>query len=322
MTTQDGTERKPLWLLIEETFLEHGPQAFEGQSLEGTIGKVAQDLDNTGHNVSRHGGNLLQLRWAAKEMLKVGRPLMKDFNEAVAALELSDVTDPRAAAGKLIAGVGETWPSLKRSERKPDILEIVEATRLELLTAKAKGLSGDEGIRLLIVEGYLSEVVTAALEITEEKFAEVNATVEAERAERERVIALLGEKENDADESKVKFLIENNVAENLIVELSGIDQGVVDGVKKAMEEELKEKQRLADEEAARKAEEAAGPSLDSIPDDEMVDYIESIREILEFSDQETEIRAMCDQSSIPTSLVDLAVSDPDKLDELEEKAGG
>jgi hypothetical protein len=52
----------------------------------------------------------------------------------------------------------------------------------------------------------------------------------------------------------------------------------------------------------------------------MLEYIESIREILEFSDQEDEIRTMCGQSDIPQSLVDLVVSEPDKLDELEAKA--
>jgi hypothetical protein len=54
----------------------------------------------------------------------------------------------------------------------------------------------------------------------------------------------------------------------------------------------------------------------------MLDHIESIREIMEFSDQEKEIRVMCEQSAIPKCLVDIAVSDPDKLDELEEKAEG
>jgi hypothetical protein len=53
-----------------------------------------------------------------------------------------------------------------------------------------------------------------------------------------------------------------------------------------------------------------------------VDYIDSIREIMEFSDQEKEIRTMCEQSSIPKALVDIAVSEPDKLDELEKQAEG
>jgi hypothetical protein len=89
-----------------------------------------------------------------------------------------------------------------------------------------------------------------------------------------------------------------------------------------MEEELKEKQRLEEEAAARKKAEAAGPSLEEIPPDEMLDHIESIREIMEFSDQEKEIRVMCEQSAIPKALVDIAVSEPDKLDELEKEAEG
>ena len=76
------------------------------------------------------------------------------------------------------------------------------------------------------------------------------------------------------------------------------------------------------QEAVGKPAEAAGPSLDDIPDDEMLEYIESIREILEFSDVEAEIRTMCEQSQIPQALTDIAATEPDKLDELEAKAGG
>ena len=54
----------------------------------------------------------------------------------------------------------------------------------------------------------------------------------------------------------------------------------------------------------------------------MLDYIENIREILDFAGNEKEIRVMCEQSSIPKALVEIAVSDPDKLDELEKKAEG
>ena len=71
-----------------------------------------------------------------------------------------------------------------------------------------------------------------------------------------------------------------------------------------------------------KRKEAAGPSLDAIPPDEILEHIEAIREIMEFSDKEKEIRVMCEQSSIPAALVDIAVSDPEKLDELEKKAEG
>ena len=86
----------------------------------------------------------------------------------------------------------------------------------------------------------------------------------------------------------------------------------MDAVKKAMEEEL----------AAKKAAEAAGPSLENIDSDDMLEYIEGIREVLEFSDVEKDIRTMCEQSSIPKALVDIAISDPEKLDELEKEAGG
>jgi len=152
--------------------------------------------------------------------------------------------------------------------------------------------------------------------------SEIESMVKKEKAELARVATLLEAVEGKSNEEKVKHLVENNVSEILIIEMAKIDQGVIDGVKQAMETELKEQQRLAEEEAARKKEEAAGPSLDKIPPDKMLEYIESIREIMEFSDEEKEIRVMCDQSAIPKSLVDIAVSEPDKLDELEKEAEG
>jgi len=107
-----------------------------------------------------------------------------------------------------------------------------------------------------------------------------------------------------------------------MIEMAKVDQAAIDTVKQAMEAELKEKQRLEAEEAARKKEAAAGPSLEEIPPDEMLEHIEAIREIMEFSDKEKEIRVMCEQSSIPKCLVDIAVTEPEKLDELEKKAEG
>ena len=104
--------------------------------------------------------------------------------------------------------------------------------------------------------------------------------------------------------------------------MAKVDQSAIDGIKQAMEEELKEKQRLEEEAAAKKKEAAAGPALEDISPDEMLDHIEAIREIMEFSDQEKEIRVMCEQSSIPKCLVDIAVSEPDRLDVLEKEAEG
>jgi hypothetical protein len=322
MTTSDATKKKPLWLLIEENILGLGSQDLSGEKMEASIQRIAGELDNAGYNVSHHGGNMLQLRWAVDEMRKVGRPLMKDFNAAIAAFTLEDVADPYIATNKLIGDIGKTWPRLKGSERRPEVIRIVEETKLDLLITKAKGLSDDEGIRLLIEEQVAPEVLTNALDITAEKLEQVNTEMEKERTERARVETLLEAVEGKSSEEKVKHLFENNVSEELIIEMAKVDQGAIDGVKQAMEAELKEKQRLEEEAAARKKEEAAGPSLKNIPPDEMLEHIEAIREILEFSDQEKEIRVMCEQSSIPKSLVDIAVSEPDKLDELEKEAEG
>jgi len=322
MTTSDATEKKPLWLLIEENILKLDSQDLSGENLEASIQRIAGELDNAGYNVSRHGGNMLQLRWAMDETRKVGRPLMEDFNTAIATLTLEDVADLYFVANKLIHDIGKTWPELKKSERRPDVIRIVEKTKLNLLITKAKGMPDDEGIRLLIEEQVDPEVITNALDITEEKLEQVNTEMEKERAERKRVAKLLEAVEGKSNEEKVKHLLTNNVSEKVIIEMAKVDQDAINGVKQAMEAELKEKQRIEEEAAAQKKEEATGPSLEEIPPDEMLEHIESIREIMEFSDQEKEIRVMCEQSSIPKALVDIAVSEPDRLDELEKGVEG
>ena len=245
---------------------------------------------------------------------------MKDFNDAVSALSLEDVIDPYSATSKLLDNLGETWKELLKSDRRPEVIRMVEKTRLDLLVKKAENMAGDEGIRFLIEEKVASEVIISELGITGEKLHQVNAEIEKEKAERARVATLLEAVDGKSSEEKVKHLFDNDVSENLIIEMAKVDQGVIDSVKQAMEEELKEKQRLAEEAAAKKKVEAAGPPLEEIPPDQMLEYIESIREILEFSDVEKEIRVMCEQSSIPKSLVDIAVSEPDRLDELEKEA--
>jgi hypothetical protein len=322
MATSDETKKKPLWLSIEENILGLDSQDLSGENLEASIQRIAGELDNSGYNVSHHGGNMLQLRWAMNETHKVGRPLMKDFNTAVAALTLEDVDDPYVTTDKLIGDIGKTWPKLKKSERRADVIRIVEKTKLDLLIAKAKGMPDDEGIRFLIEDQVAPEVITSALDITAEKLKQVNTEMEKERAERARVETLLGAVEGKSNEEKVKHLLTNNVSEKLIIEMAKVDQDAINAAKQAMEAELKEKQRLAEEEAAKKKAAAAGPSLEEIPPDEMLEHIEAIREIMEFSDQEKEIRVMCEQSAIPQCLVDIAVSEPDRLDELEKKAEG
>ena len=320
MATNDETARKPLWLMIEERIFQLGAQDLAGENMETSIQRIAGELDGAGYNVSRHGGNMIQLRFAVDKARNVGRPLLKDFNDAVSAFTLEDVADPYVATSNLLDKLGATWPGILKSERRPDIIEIVEKTKLDLLIAKAKGLRDDAGIRLLIEEEVDFPVIIKAMEITEEKVNQVDEQIKKERAERARVASLLEKVAGKTDEEKVRHLFDNDVSEELIMEMGQVDQSALDAVKKAMEEERKEKQRLAEEEAARKKAEAEGPALENIPPDDMLNYIESIREIMEFSDQEKDIRAMCEQSAIPKALVDIAVSEPGKLDELEKKA--
>lgn len=322
MTTTDTAGKKPLWLAIEENIFKLAEQDLTGANLEASIQQIAGELDTADYNVSHHGGRMIELRWAMNAAHKAGRPLMTDLNEAIGALGLEDVADTYAAVDKLISDIAETWPEMKKSERRADVIAIVEQTKLDLLIAKAKSLSDDQGIRLLIAEKVAFEVITEALDITAEKLAEVNAQVEKEKAERVRVATLLKAVDGKSDEEKVKHLFTNDVSEALIIEMAGVGPDAIDKVKQAMEEEQKEKQRLAEEAAAKKKAEAEGPSLENIPPDQMLEHIEAIREIMEFSDVEKEIRTMCEQSSIPKALVDIAVSEPDKLDELEKKAEG
>ena len=272
--------------------------------------------------MSKHGNNLVQLRFALDDTRKVGNPMLEDFNAALNALLLDDLMDAYGTADKLINAVGATWPKIKKAECRPVVIDCVAARKLDLLVEKARGMAGDEGIELLINEKVEGAVIIGRMEITEEKLKEVNAEMAKRRAERERVLGLIEKVKDKSDEDKVRFLFDNNVAEPLMMELGGFDQSAIDGAKKAMEEELKEKQRLAEEEAARKKKEAEGPALEDMSPDEMLAHIESIREIMEFSDVEKEIRTMCEQSAIPKALVDIAVSDPAKLDELEKQAGG
>lgn len=322
MTTNDTTNKQPLWLLIEEKILGLSSGDLAAGKLEQTIDHMAKALDDTGHNVSKNGGNLLQLRWALDARIKVGKAMMEDFNAAVSALKLEDVTNPRKAAASITGGLTDTWPALKEYDRKADILQIIEKTRLDLYIARAKELGGEEGIRYLIADGVASEEIIDRMDISEEEFARVDAAVKAELAEKARVNSLFEEAEGKSDEDKVKKLINENVTDELMIEICGLDQATIDGVKKAMEEGLKEKQRLAEEEAARKKAEAEGPSLDNIPNDQILEYIASIRDIMEFTEKEDEIRTMSEQSKIPKAIVDVAVSGPGELDKLEEKAGG
>lgn len=322
MAEKEEVKQNPLWLAIEEKLLELDPQALAGQNLEADIKRVAAELDSAGYKVSKYAGGMIELRSALDDMRQVGRPLLKDLNDALGSCTLDDMDDPYQVAERLITNIGKTWPKLKQSERRAEVIRMVQETRLDLLVAKAKALPGDGGIRLLIEEKIAPELIIGRMEITQDKLDQVNAEIARERAERTRVGGLLAVVEGKSDEERIKHLINNNVAEPLIMEMAQVDTAAMGRAKQAMEAELKEKQRLEEEAAARRKAEAEGPALENIPADQMLEYIASIREIMEFSDQEKEIRAMCEQSSIPKTLMDIAVSEPAKLDELEQKAQG
>ena len=322
MTTNAASDNKPLWLSMEELILELNDGDLQVDRREATVQRLAQDLDAAGYNVSRHGGNMLQLRAVVNERLVAGRPLLKDFNSALAALQLEDVANRHAAAMKLIRDVGETFPLLMDLDRRADVVGMVEQTRLGLLVAHAKELGSEESVRFLITSEVDMDVVTESLGITREEYEQVSDKMAAERAERERVVGLLEAVADAAEDARIKHLIDNDVADELIVEIAEVDPAAIDTVRRSMEAELAEKKRLEEEAAARKKAEAEGPALEDIPAEEMLDHIESLRDILEFSDVEKEIRFMSEQSKIPKALVDVAVSEPDKLDELEAQAEG
>ncbi|MBW1771285.1 MAG: hypothetical protein JRG79_01070 [Deltaproteobacteria bacterium] len=311
-----------LWMLIEEQIENYTDEDFSGANSLETSRKIADELDKTGYNVSKSGGNWLQLKTAVKARNRVGRPFMQDLNQAVSALGLDEIIDTYATAMKIMSDLGTDWPSVLASEHRADVDEIVGKKKVELMVARAKELPGEEGARYLISESFESQAIMEALGVSEDEYKNVKSKVDAELAEKARVEELFAAVKDASEEDKIKHLLNKNAADELITEIGGIEQSAIDAVKKTMEKELAEKKKKDEELAAQKAAEAAGPSLENIDSDDMLEYIEGIREILEFSDVEKDIRTMCEQSSIPKDLVDIAISDPDKLDEMEKEAGG
>lgn len=320
MTISRGTLKEPLWLAMEKKIAEHASKDSSGSNLETIIHTIAAELDEFGYKVSNYGGNLLRLRWAMDEKNKNGRPLMKDLDAAIHKLTFEDIENTRMATAKIINDLGASWPEMKDSERRPAILEMVEKTRLGFLIKKAKDLSEGEGIRYLIASEVSSDVIVEALRITQERFDQEVAAIEAEKAEKARVQALYDAVSDKPDEERIKHLINKGVTDELMIEIAGTDKTSIDSARRSMEEELKEKQRLAEEEAAKKAAATAGPPLEEISMEDRLHHIESICDILDLSDKEGDIRKMCEQSKVPKCLVDIAVSDPDRLDALQEEA--
>jgi len=320
--TSAGTTNQPLWLSIEAKIAELRSPDFESAAKEGTIHRIAETLDGEGYNVSRHAANMLMLRRSVDERERVGRPLMTDYTSVIEGLTLDDVANPIQATIALSHRVGADWPEFSDLDRRVDLRTIVDGIRLDLQVAKAKEAGGDQGVRYLIENEVAEATIMQRLEIDEAKLEEVKEAIAAELAEIARVEGLLKDVDGQTDEAKAKHLITKDVADDAIIEIAGIGQDVIDQAKKSMEEEIREKERLAAEAEAAKKAAAEGPKLEDIPSDEMLEHIEAIREIMEFSDDPGEIRTMCEQSNLPSALVDIAIESPDKLDELEAAAEG
>jgi hypothetical protein len=322
LRTMSTKREKPLWISIEEEIQQIDDADLQGDRREATVHKIAARLDEKDLNVSGTGGKLLQLRWALDARAAAGHPLLTDLESAFAELTLEDVVNRHVAAVKIERRLSDTWPVLKGADYIRDIENAVEDTRLNLLVAEAKNRSEEEGIAFLRENEVGDEDILEGLGIDQAKLDEVDALLAAKRAELKRVNELFAEVADQEMNERIRHLINHDAADKLIMQVAGVDQAAISAVRDSMKREIEEKARLAAEEAARKAAEAEGPSLENIPADEMLDHIEAIREIMEFSDKENEIRTMCEQSSIPKCLVDIAVSEPDKLDELEEQAEG
>jgi len=314
--------QKPLWLLIESEIQNYKDGDFSDANSLETSKKIATIIDETGYNVSKSAGNWLQLQTAVEARNTVGRPFISDFDQAVAALTLDEIQDTYFTSMGIMNNLGKDWPAFIKSENRSDVENIVQNKRIELVTAKAKELGGEEGLRFLIAESFEPPKIVEIMGVSEDEYKTVKAKVDAELAEVQRVKDLVASVAEASDDDKIKHLLNENVADELILDIGGFEQSVLDKVKKAMEAELAEKKKKEEEIAAQKAAEAAGPSMDDISSDDMLEYIEGLREILDFADSEDDIRIMSEQSSIPKALVEIAVNEPDKLDELEKQAEG
>lgn len=320
--TSAAATNQPLWLAIESKIAELDSADFSGSATEGTVQKIARALDDQGYNVTHHAANFMMLRRAVDTRAKVGRPLMDDFRAAADALTLDDVTNPIQATIAFAHQVGADFPDVLDMDRRADLRATINGIRLDLLVARANEIGGDKGIRYLIENNVAESTIMQRLDIDQAKIDAVKAAIAAEIAEIKRVQGLLKEVEGQDDVSKAKHLINKDVADESILSIAELGQDTIDTARHEMEKELAEKARLAAEAEAAKKAAAEGPKLEDISSDDMLGYIEDIREIMEFSDDPAEIATMCEQSNIPKALIEIATSNPDKLDELEAAAEG
>ena len=113
MTTSDATEKKPLWLSIEERVLQLDSQDFSGDNLETSIQRIAGELDDAGViTVLQREAN--RRRDTIAELKQVNRPEMLTKEEAELAIlegylpQLLSREEIAEEARQVIAEVGAT----------------------------------------------------------------------------------------------------------------------------------------------------------------------------------------------------------------------
>jgi hypothetical protein len=231
MTVSKDNSREPLWIAMEKKILEHASADSSGSSMESSIQKIASELDSSGYCVSSHGGNMLQLRWAMEEKNRNRKPLMQDLNEAIKKLTFEDVENARAAAAKVINALGAAWPKIQDSDRAPTILGMVEKVRLGFLVQRAKDLSESQSIRYLIDYKLASDVIVRELGILQERYDQEVADIKEEQAKKTHAASLLSAVADKTEEERIRHLINNDITDELIVEIAGVEQASVDNVR-------------------------------------------------------------------------------------------
>ena len=141
-------EKEPLWMLIEKEIQKYTDEDFtEANSLE-TSRKIGEEIDKTGYNVSKHGGNWMRLTAAVKARNRVGRPFIQDFDQAVSGLGLDDIKDSYTTAMKIIRDLGDNKCQDKRIKNDIDIKEAEAETEENKIEIKI--ISADPDIEFLV----------------------------------------------------------------------------------------------------------------------------------------------------------------------------
>ena len=91
MTTSDATEKKPLWLSIEENILGLGSQDLSAANLEASIQRVAGELDNVKAGFEGYTGRIEALRARILALLPDVQLARSDASQQLQQLALKEL---------------------------------------------------------------------------------------------------------------------------------------------------------------------------------------------------------------------------------------